>query len=945
MDPMYPSLPHSLSPRPMYPLGRSLNRPPDHRGRLIDSWRASSSSTDKRKSVSWDEGVETVEEGIRVFVGQMEDDTPVKKRKLPIDSSPRSSPTRIARQNGLSVTVETLETLEIGGTSIMPQVYGSQSYRVERSLDPCSLPTPRTIPLTTQLSCEPTAHTAAHTAALLRFFSESDIQTAISLLPSMLSPADRQSLVDLKQHMSRMDGERSYLRTKVTSLEDKVDSKFKEMKDFGIIHAGVSSELKIVKEKYRKLKVMYEQKEETVLSLNKSIGDMKDRHESRKEEIESKLLELETQHEKVLRGLNEKHNLEIKRKLEEVDTRYTMDIAMLKSSHMIDMKEWKNQAENLLAERNIVRKEQKKLLERQEALIREVEKLRMDENTKWEETQKLELKLLANQREITSLICQVEELGSVVTVKNGEVHCLEIEKDVLEKLMKKKQDEVDKLNNNIHTLKGHFDNHRQLNDQLAISHESVRQENAALKECRSTLEDRIVKLESEAKQDLERSTTTQREMNEQIHIAQIKISSIEDEKKAWIVLAEDRQRDNIEWQKKVDRLEKQLSESAPTVARGSVRSAKASELIRKEKSTLEEELKELQSERVWFWDELNGYKDKDAAAKAELYQSEDRNRRLEKELGEAKISCDDLKGSLELAELKAQEAEAQLEQLSAKDITSDNTISLLQDQMASLQANVKKLERCKVAVEKEEKERESGLGSKRLLTVQSPSTHLFEKRLANSEQRVTNLQLQVAGKDAEIEKLKDLKRSLERRCNSLDQSNKDRDRRLNLCKAKMRDLEKIVSSREQVIIDLRRKLEEGSLEREGLEKAIEKKQQDISMLNQKLVDFQADLDRYISDYQCRQQDSPITNRDLKMMAQLKTRHGESVSFTARIMDRVTNRADQLRDLLVDHRAMKNEMNYNVARREFEHCSYLLKMLKDLNESERELGKLIDDMGA
>ncbi|KAK6904854.1 hypothetical protein I203_105673 [Kwoniella mangroviensis CBS 8507] len=82
-----------------------------------------------------------------------------------------------------------------------------------------------------------------------------------------------------------------------------------------------------------------------------------------------------------------------------------------------------------------------------------------------------------------------------------------------------------------------------------------------------------------------------------------------------------------------------------------------------------------------------------------------------------------------------------------------------------------------------------------------------------------------------------------------------------------------------------------------------------------------------------------------MMAQLKTRHGESVSFTARIMERVTNRADQLRDLLVDHRAMKNEMNYNVARREFEHCSYLLKMLKDLNESERELGKLIDDMGA
>ncbi|WVQ64459.1 uncharacterized protein L199_002626 [Kwoniella botswanensis] len=1065
--------PHSLPQRPKYPLGQPPENSLRYARRPIDCWRAplvNPSSNVKSKpdqhagpavseetsisatSLHEDEydpslevpGMTTYkrsreanctgkemecieEEGTTVICGSMEDDTPIKKRKLPIKRTPQSSPTPSSQLDGLSMTVEHTETV---GTFIVPQSCDGRSYTVQPSVNHYSLPTPRTTPITTQFSHDFTADTVAHTAALLAFLSESHLQAAVSLLPSTLSPAHRQALVDLEGRMSKVDDDRSFLTTKVSSLEEKLDFKTKELRDHEIIYAGVESELKITKEKYRKLKILYEKKDETVQSLKKSIGDMEDRHEQHIQrkvkdlEIEhtlnlaSRIVEIESQKEEESRGkveeLGEKHQSEMIEKLKEVDVQHKLEIALIKSDCAAQVKDWRDQAESLIQERDQLRVNAMAQEVEREVVDRNLEKSRKDEAHLSEALKQSNLQNQANRLEIDSLILQVMELGSAFTSKEGKIHCLETEKDVLEKLIEERDVEVDKLNSKMTSIEN-LSNFLQQQKDTKVTSLSV--ENEALKVSRTNLEAKIVEMESKAKEQHEKSLKTQEELsiyiskakryeqlkkdfdslakdmelldkeykhcqsenqiksqqtvnltsqieslrssvaqrhsqverlNEQNLTARIKIFSTEDEKKEWMKLAEDRQRDNMELQKKVERLEKQRSEfCTPTVARSSVRSTKELEMIRKEKSALEKELKEIQSERVWFWDVINGYKDKDASAKADLGQIEELNRRLEEELDEAKNSCDHLKASLELAEMKEQESEVQLEQISAENITSNNTISMLQEQIASLQEKVKKLEKCRVALEKSEKERETESGSERLLTVQSPSTDLFEKRLANSQQRVTDLQLEIAGKDDEIGKLKDLKKNLEVRCNNLDQSHKDRDRRLYLCITKIKELERSIAigEKEGVIANLTQEVGVIRGLKLQMEERIKEKEETIRMLNQKLVEFQSDLDRYISAYQLPRQDLSIPNHILRNMTQLKTRHEQSTSFRSKIMERVANRANHLQDLMTDHRSMKNERSYNVSKREYEHCSHLLNMLKDLDGNERQLGKLIDEMKA
>ncbi|WWC97414.1 hypothetical protein V866_004293 [Kwoniella sp. B9012] len=1061
--------PHSLPQRPKYPLGQQPEHWLKYARRPIDCWRAplvNPSSNVKSKpdqhagpavseetsicatSLHEDEydpslevpGMTTYkrsretnctgkemecieEEGTTVICGSMEDDTPIKKRKLPIKRTPQSSPTPSSQLDGLSMTAEHTETV---GTVIVPQSFDDRSYTVQPSVNYYSLPTPRTTPITTQFPHDSTADTVAHTAALLAFLSEPHLHAAVSLLPSTLSPAHRQALVDLKGRMSKVEDDRSFLTTKVSSLQEKLDFRTKELRDHEIIYAGVESELKVTKEKYRKLKILYEKKDETVQSLKKSIGDMEDRHEQHIQrkvkdlEIEhtlnlaSRIVEIESQKEEESRGkvekLEEKHQSEMIEKLKEVDVQHKLEIALIKSDCAAQVKDWRDQAESLIQERDQLRVDAMAQEVEREVVDRNLEKSKRDEAHLSEALKQSNLQNQANRLEIDSLLLQVMELGSAFTSKEGEIHCLETEKDVLEKLIEERDVEVDKLNRKMTSIENLSNVLQQLKDKTITS---LSIENEALKVSRTNLESKIVEMESKAKEQHEKSLKTQEELskstsktkryeqlkknfdslakdmelldkehkhcqsenqiksqqtvnltsqiesllssvvqrdsqlarlNEQNLTARIKIFSTEDEKKEWMKLAEDRQRDNMELQNKVERLEKQRSEfCTPTVARSSVRSTKELEMIRKDKSALEEELKEIQSERVWFWDVINGYKDKDASAKADLGQIEDRNRRLKKELDEAKSSCDHLKARLELAEMKAQESEARLEPLSAEIITSANTIFMLQDQNKSLQEQVKTHEKCKIDLEK--KERESESRSKRLVTVQLPSTTLFEKRLANSEQRVTTLQLEISRKDDEIEKLKDLKKNLEGRCNSLDQSNKDRDRRLNLCKAKIKELERSIGEKKGVIANLTQEVEVLRGVRLDFTEQIEEKDGIIRMLNQKLVEFQSDLDRYISAYQLPRQDLYNPNHVLRAMTQLKTRHEQSTSFRSKIMERVANRANHLQDLMTDHRSMKNERSYNVSQREYEHCSHLLSMLKDLDGNERQLGKLIDEMKA
>ncbi|WWD06184.1 hypothetical protein V865_004269 [Kwoniella europaea PYCC6329] len=1069
MEGIPPLPPHSLPPRPKYPLGQPPKLPRSYARRLISSWRDPSVnrpsivksktgqddettvsektsesainliedehdpsvevagvSTHKRSRKEDMTGVENMkvtsraprndmeyleEEGTRVICGSMEDDTPIKKRKLPIKHTPHSSPTPSSQHDGLSVTVETT------GTSVRPSVH---------SYPP---PTPQTTPFITQIPHDSTVHTVAHTAALLAFLSEPDDQGAISLLPSTLSPAHRQSLIDLKGRMSMVDDERSFLSTKVSHLEEKLDVRSRELRDHQIIHAGVESELKMTKEKYRKLKVMYEQKEETVCSLKKSIEDTRDRHatdiERKVKELEinhtlnlaSRVLEIEAQKEEEsrykLKELSEKHESDMKGKLKAVDVQHKLDIAMIKSNCTAQVKDWKDQAESLIQERNQLRVDSMVQKREGEAVNRKLDESRKDIASITEARRESELRNQANQLEIDSLIFQVVELGSAVASKEGEVHCLETENDVLEKLMKEKGWEVDKLTGRISTNEALLITLRQQKDKLVTHLKLLSVEKVALEVSKSNLEAKIVELESKEKEQNEKLSKIQEELgiyisksrryeqlekdfeilakdmelldkeykhcqtdnqqtksrfasltsqiqslqsdllqrdsnfedlNKQFQLSHLSVSTAENGMEKWKKEAEDYQRDNLDLQRKIARLERQQSELSITdTPRGPKRSSVELESVRKEKLVLQEQLEELQSEREWFYDEINGYKTTIATTQTDLTQSEDRNRELEAELAKLKSSYTHLEVDLRTTEMKLQESENQCHQDLADNDALNKTILELQDHTQTLREKVKTLEKCKVDLG--EKERELQSRSKRHLTVQLPSTALFEKRLANSEHRVTNLQLEISRKDDEIEKLKNLKKNLEGRCNNLNHSNKDRDRRLSLCKAKIKELERSIGEKEGVIVNITQEVEVLRGVRLELEERVKEKEETIRMLNQKLVEFQSDLDRYISAYHLPRQDLSNPKHVSRTVTQLRTRHEQSTSFRSRIMERVANRANHLQDLMTDHRSMKNERSYSVSKREYEHCSYLLNLLKDLDDSERQLGKLIDEMKA
>ncbi|WVW81425.1 hypothetical protein I302_103419 [Kwoniella bestiolae CBS 10118] len=405
----------------------------------------------------------------------------------------------------------------------------------------------------------------------------------------------------------------------------------------------------------------------------------------------------------------------------------------------------------------------------------------------------------------------------------------------------------------------------------------------------------------------------------------------------------------------INNLEARLSQ-APIPVRGTARSSEELESLRKDRSRL----RLLEEEREGFWTQINDLKEQIERLQNQLrvHEDEEEDEETEDRIAEMRDSYAELQdshGELRRSYTTLEETHNELIHSSTE---LQNTVKEMKVEQESLTAEIRSLTHRNLSLEKELKtsrkscqDPKKGMGTRPLSTVKLPPTKL-EKRLEISEQRVVNLRLEVAAKEDELEKAKDLRKCLNDRINALDRSNKDKDRRLEIFKNKLKssgeDKWRLEAEEKDRIIEcLNGKTRELCSEIEKLKNTLKERECQIDTLNGRLIEFQSSLqqmipafnqmtknqmDNLIKHFSSGSPTSPAGTPTSKPRLASRGQLGDTTLFDIResqeklssirrdIYQVVSTRSKRLENLMIDHHRMGNSIGYNVAMRDYDHCA-------------------------